>query len=255
METISIVAVVIITLLIYKAINKPTEDEIKRTKQAKEAKENNLKEETIKKTLFSQFKEYLIKNFKEYKEVSTDDFIQKLSNDFPNYGTGISNKGIFEDLLKYQLIDYYYKNYDLDMGRLVLGRTFNIINLNFPNFAIFYKNLTGPEWINVYYFQRYMGNKPETFIFSQKLKNENSSSEFTFRFGILTGNERESFSDKYLEVLAPDKKYLTTHLYFNNLLYFDYIVLEDDIAIDKYEELYNKSLLKAKKYIDNFQFV
>jgi|LakMenEpi03Aug12_release.lakeMendotaPanAssembly.Ray.scaffolds.fasta_scaffold613348_1 hypothetical protein len=255
METILIVAVVIITVLIYKAINKPTEEEIKSAKQGKEAQENRLKEETIKKTLFSQFKDYLIKYFKEHKEVSKDDFIQKLSNDFPNYGSGILKNGIFEDLLKYQLIDYYYKDYDLDMSKLVLGRTFNIINLNFPNFAEFHKELAGPEWTNMYYFQRYMGNQPEAFVFQQKLKKENTTSEFTFRFGILSGKGSELFSDKHLAVLETNRKYLTTHLYFNKLLYFDYIALDDDIAIDKYKELYNKSLSKAKNYIDNFQLV
>lgn len=252
METILIVVVVIIIGLIYKAINKPTEEEIKIAKQAKVAQENKLKEETIKKILFSQFKDYLIEYFKEHNEVSKDNFIQKLSDDFPNYGCGILNEGIFKDLLEYQLIDYHYKNYDLDMSKLVLGRTFNIINLNFPNFSEFYKELAGPEWINIYHFQRYMWNQPETFVFHQKLKKENTTSEFTFRFGILTGKERESFHDKHLMVLETDKKYLTTHLYFNELLYFDYIALDNDLVIDEYKKLYNKSLKKAKNYIENF---
>jgi hypothetical protein len=255
METILILVLVAIIVLIYQAITKPTEDEIKSAKLARDQQENKLKEDTIKKTLFTQFKDYLINYFREYEEVTKVVFIEKLSKDFPNYGSGIFNDGIFNDLLKYELIDYWYENFELDMDKIVLGRTFNIISLNFPNIVKFYKELTGPEWINVYQFQRYMGNQPETFVFHQKFKKENTTLEFTFRFGILTGKEREAFADKYLMVLEPNKKYLTTHLYFNKLLYFDYINLNDDLDVDEYLEFHSKSVEKAKKFISNFQLI
>jgi len=255
METILILTIVVIALIIYNFINKPSPNEIENAKISREAQAKSLTDETIKKTLFSQFNNYLIEYFKANKLANKEVFIQKLSADFPYYGSGILNQGIFKDLLEYKLVDYYYKNYELDINKLVLGRTFNIIYLNFPNFAKFYEVLVGPDWVNIYQFSRYMWNNPETFIFNQKLKQEKTNSEFTFRFWILTGTESVSFLDKHLEVLEMDKKYLTTHIYFKKLLYFDYIVLDIDLTIDEYKVLYESSLKKAETYIDNFEII
>ena len=251
METLLIIGIVTITVLIYKAITKPTEDDMKRIRQGKVNQENELKDVTTKKILLSQFKNYLEKHFRKYTEVPKDAFIEKLSDDFPNYGSGILNRGLFEDLLKYELIDYWYENFDLDMDKIVLGKTLNIIRLNFLNFGKFYTELIGPDGANRYHFQNHMGDTPDAFVFKQNFRKENTTLDFTFKFGILVG--KGTAVTKHFKDLELNKKYLTTQLYYNELLYFDYVELNNDLNIDEYFELHNKSVEKAKRYINNFQ--
>jgi hypothetical protein len=234
------IVVIVVCVVIYYIVGLTTDKEQERQRKQDPLNRESLEKYTIKKNLFLLFNDYLYSNIEEFKSINDFKIIRsKIENDFPNYGEGIYGTGIISDLIRYNL---FYKNLK---ERVVLGKTFQIISISYPNYKIFCEEIYNSEFKMRYseggYYSEF-GDEITKIVFYVELN------ESRLYVGLSEGDYNMRYFEKRHNVKTDeDEMYLFCELQVNknpphNYPYFDLVKLRKDIPVKDYHSYFKKYL-------------
>ena len=240
-----LIIIIIVGVIMYFFFSLQKNEDIKHQQKTDILHKESLEKYTIKKNLFLLFKDYLYSNIDEFRNINNIKKIQKkIENDFPNYGVGIRGYGIMSDLDGY---DLFY----LDLnGKIILGDTFQIISISYPNFNIFCREIYNSDLKMRYNEGGYYSDFGDDIT---KITFQVERNESRFFLGLSNGGNysMKDFEKRHNVKTDKDEMYLFCELQTNknspfNYPYFDVIKLRKDISVKDYHSYFKNKMNESK---------
>jgi hypothetical protein len=222
-------------------------------KQRKQDPKNrkSLENYTAKKNLFLQFNNYLYSNIDEFQQIKDFEVIRnRIEKDFPNYGNGIFSDGIVNDFYRAELLkNESYRSHQQTYKKLILGKTFQIISISYPNFKIFSNEIYNSDFAMKYHKGGYseFGDDFTESIFFVDLNGSK------FFMGLSKGgNSLSDYEKKHNFKTEEDEMFLIFELQLNKnpphtYPHFNVLKLRKDNSVKEYHTYFNLNLDICKK--------